>query len=98
MDIMMDNLLSKILFPGRVIKIARSNGLIHNAHITKVCLDKNAVFVQWSENGIDKGKEIGVDEVISINTGLLDWGSLTPKENLPPPENALTVSISFENC
>ncbi|XP_060062001.1 kinesin-like protein KIF2C isoform X1 [Erinaceus europaeus] len=83
----MDASLQARLFPGLSIKIQRSNGLIHNASVRTVSLEKSCVSVEWTEGGATKGKEIDFDDVAAINPELLQLLPLHPKDNLPLQEN-----------
>ncbi|XP_008592201.1 PREDICTED: kinesin-like protein KIF2C [Galeopterus variegatus] len=88
----MDASLQACLFPGLVIKIQRSNGLIHSANVSTVNLEKSCVSVEWIEGGATKGKEVDFDDVAAINPELLQLLPLHPKDNLPLQEN-VTVQV-----
>ncbi|XP_004621631.1 kinesin-like protein KIF2C isoform X2 [Sorex araneus] len=83
----MESSLQTRLFPGLSIKIQRSNGIIHNASVRSVNLEKSCVSVEWIEGGTTKGKEIDFDDVAAINPELLQILPLHPKDNLPLQEN-----------
>ncbi|XP_006899085.1 PREDICTED: kinesin-like protein KIF2C [Elephantulus edwardii] len=87
----MDSSLQKRLFPGLTINIQRSNGLIHSASIRTVSKEKSCVTVEWTEEGIPKGKEIDFDDVASINPELLQLLPLPSEDKLPLQENVTTV-------
>ncbi|XP_074858858.1 kinesin-like protein KIF2C isoform X2 [Carettochelys insculpta] len=85
----MDAAVCSRLQPGLLVKIQRSNGLIHSATIKTVNIERLSVSVEWSEGGSTKGKEIEIEDVLSINPEILEK---TPsvsdlKENLPLQEN-----------
>ncbi|XP_078527876.1 kinesin-like protein KIF2C isoform X2 [Lissotriton helveticus] len=90
----MDIIISR-LFPGQVIKIQRSNGVIHNANIMTVNGTKSSVSVEWAEGDTTKGKEINLDDILEVNPELRHGLSGPPhvKENLPPQGN---VSVQRE--
>ncbi|XP_018113839.1 kinesin-like protein KIF2C isoform X2 [Xenopus laevis] len=81
----MERLLANRLFTGLAVKIMRSNGVIHNANITSVNMDRSSVNVEWKEGEASKGKEISFADVISVNPELLDAVLVPPnvKENMP---------------
>ncbi|XP_067157206.1 kinesin-like protein KIF2C isoform X2 [Apteryx mantelli] len=84
----MDPRLYRHICPGRVVNIQRSNGLIHNATIKTVNVERCSVSVEWSEGGTIKGKEIEIDDVITINPELAEEiPAADVKENLPLQEN-----------
>ncbi|XP_049664596.1 kinesin-like protein KIF2C isoform X1 [Accipiter gentilis] len=84
----MDSRLYRLVCPGRVIKIQRSNGLIHKATVKTVNADRSSVSVEWCEGGTVKGKEIEIDDVITINPELSEeLLAADVKENLPLQEN-----------
>nr|XP_025952560.1 kinesin-like protein KIF2C isoform X2 [Dromaius novaehollandiae] len=84
----MDPRLCRHICPGRVVNIQRSNGLIHNATIKTVNVERCSVSVEWSEGGAIKGKEIEIDDVITINPELAEEiPAADVKENLPLQEN-----------
>ncbi|XP_068809017.1 kinesin-like protein KIF2C [Struthio camelus] len=84
----MDPRLYRHICPGRVVNIQRSNGLIHNATIKTVNVERCSVSVEWSEGGAIKGKEIEIDDVITINPELAEEiPAADVKENLPLQEN-----------
>ncbi|KFV84429.1 Kinesin-like KIF2C, partial [Struthio camelus australis] len=63
-------------------------GLIHNATIKTVNVERCSVSVEWSEGGAVKGKEIEIDDVITINPELAEEiPAADVKENLPLQEN-----------
>nr|prf kinesin-related protein [Xenopus laevis] len=85
----MERLVATRLVTGLAVKIMRSNGVIHNANITSVNMDRSSVNVEWKEGEANKGKEISFADVISVNPELLD-AVLAPtnvKENMPPQRN-----------
>uniref|UniRef100_A0A6I8R5R6 Kinesin-like protein n=1 Tax=Xenopus tropicalis TaxID=8364 RepID=A0A6I8R5R6_XENTR len=53
----MERLVASRLVTGLVVKIMRSNGVIHNASITSVNMDRSSVNVEWKEGDANKGKE-----------------------------------------
>ncbi|KAE8609965.1 hypothetical protein XENTR_v10011967 [Xenopus tropicalis] len=85
----MERLVASRLVTGLVVKIMRSNGVIHNASITSVNMDRSSVNVEWKEGDANKGKEISFADVISVNPELLDAVLAPPnvKENMPPQRN-----------
>ncbi|XP_013377086.1 PREDICTED: kinesin-like protein KIF2C isoform X4 [Chinchilla lanigera] len=83
----MESSLQSRLSPGLTIKIQRSNGLIHSATVGRVDLERSCVFVEWTEGGTAKGKEIDFEDVAAINPELLQLPPLYPKDNLPLQEN-----------
>ncbi|KAM3914408.1 kinesin-like protein KIF2C [Leptodactylus fuscus] len=85
----MEQLLASRLGNGLVIKIMRSNGLIHGANITSIDLERLSVHVEWKEGGTSKGKEISFSDVVTINPELLEAADDPPcaKENMPPQKN-----------
>ncbi|KAG8437000.1 hypothetical protein GDO86_007910 [Hymenochirus boettgeri] len=82
----MEQIVANKLFPGLVVKILRSNGVIHTASITSVNLDRSSVNVEWKEGEANKGKEISFTDVISVNPDLLEavLAQSSAKENMPP--------------
>ncbi|XP_012786323.2 kinesin-like protein KIF2C isoform X3 [Ochotona princeps] len=91
---LMESSLPARLFPGLTIKIKRSNGLIHNATIRTVSLEKSCISVEWTEAGTTKGKEIDFDDVASVNPELLQLLPTQPKDKLPLQEN---VAVQKQN-
>ncbi|KAM9324617.1 kinesin-like protein KIF2C [Gastrophryne carolinensis] len=85
----MEQLLTSRLAIGLVVKIMRSNGLIHNANITAVNMEKSSVQVEWQEGEMSKGKEISFSDVATVNPELLEATYVSPsvKENMPPQRN-----------
>ncbi|KAM6343565.1 kinesin-like protein KIF2C isoform 1-T1 [Alca torda] len=84
----MDSRIYRHVFPGCVINIQRSNGLIHKATVKTVDADRSSVSVEWYEDGTVKGKEIDIDDVITINPELTEeLPAADVKENLPLQEN-----------
>ncbi|XP_068547462.1 kinesin-like protein KIF2C isoform X2 [Anas acuta] len=84
----MDPRLYQRVCPGRVLNIQRSNGLIHKATVRMVNAERSLVAVEWSEGGAVKGKEIDIDDVITINPELTEeLRAADVKENLPLQEN-----------
>ncbi|KAM9187177.1 kinesin-like protein KIF2C [Mergus octosetaceus] len=84
----MDPRLYQHVCPGRVLNIQRSNGLIHKATVRTVNAERSLVAVEWSEGGAVKGKEIDIDDVITINPELTEeLRAADVKENLPLQEN-----------
>ncbi|KAI6063956.1 Kinesin-like protein KIF2C [Aix galericulata] len=84
----MDPRLYQRVCPGRVLNIQRSNGLVHKATVRMVNVERALVAVEWSEGGAVKGKEIDIDEVITINPELTEeLRAADLKENLPLQEN-----------
>ncbi|KAM4722415.1 LOW QUALITY PROTEIN: kinesin-like protein KIF2C [Rhinophrynus dorsalis] len=82
----MEQLLASRLMTGLVVKIMRSNGVIHNANVTTVNLDRSSVNVEWKEGETNKGKEISFTDVITVNPELREAILAPPssKENMPP--------------
>ncbi|XP_040216899.1 kinesin-like protein KIF2C isoform X2 [Rana temporaria] len=84
----MEQLIVNRMVPGMVIKILRSNGLVHTASVTSVNPDRASVHVEWKESDISKGKEILFADVVSVNPELLEAAYDPPsKENMPPQRN-----------
>ncbi|XP_075791933.1 kinesin-like protein KIF2C isoform X4 [Pelodiscus sinensis] len=85
----MDSAACSRLQPGLLIKIQRSNGLIHSATIKTINTERLSVSVEWSEGGSTKGKEIEIEDVITINPEILEEipSASDVKENLPLQEN-----------
>uniref|UniRef100_A0A452HYY2 Kinesin-like protein n=1 Tax=Gopherus agassizii TaxID=38772 RepID=A0A452HYY2_9SAUR len=90
----MDSAVRSRLQPGRLIKIQRSNGLIHSAVIKTVNVERLSVSVEWSEGESTKGKEVSIEDVITINPEILEEipSASDAKENLPLQEN-VTVQV-----
>ncbi|XP_048801995.1 kinesin-like protein KIF2C isoform X3 [Lagopus muta] len=84
----MDPRLYRHICPGRVVNIQRSHGLIHKATVKTVEVQQRSVSVEWYEAGVVKGKEIEIDDVITLNPELAeDLPTAEVKENLPLQEN-----------
>ncbi|XP_072200012.1 kinesin-like protein KIF2C [Excalfactoria chinensis] len=84
----MDPRLYRYVCPGRVVNIQRSNGLIHKATVKEVNVQQSAVSVEWCEAGVVKGKEIDIDDIITVNPELAEELPATEvKENFPLQEN-----------
>ncbi|XP_044157390.1 kinesin-like protein KIF2C isoform X2 [Bufo gargarizans] len=110
----MEQLMASRLVNGLVIKIMRSNGVVHSANITSIDLDRSSVHVEWKEGSACKGKEISFTDVVTVNPELLeaDYDPPGAKENMPPQKNATfqpqrrkTISripapkeVSLQNC
>ncbi|KAM5148146.1 kinesin-like protein KIF2C [Mantella aurantiaca] len=81
----MEQLVASRMVSGLVIKIMRSNGVVHDASITSFNPDRISVHVEWKEGDTCKGKEILIADVIAANPELLEAAYDPPsKENLPP--------------
>uniref|UniRef100_K7FGY6 Kinesin-like protein n=1 Tax=Pelodiscus sinensis TaxID=13735 RepID=K7FGY6_PELSI len=67
----------------------QSSGLIHSATIKTINTERLSVSVEWSEGGSTKGKEIEIEDVITINPEILEEipSASDVKENLPLQEN-----------
>uniref|UniRef100_A0A8C9EMP9 Kinesin-like protein n=1 Tax=Pavo cristatus TaxID=9049 RepID=A0A8C9EMP9_PAVCR len=90
----MDPRVYRYVCPGRVVNIQRSNGLIHKATVKAVNVQQSSVSVEWCEAGIVKGKEIEIDDVITINPELAEeLPTAEVKENFPLQEN-VTIQVS----
>ncbi|XP_021261195.1 kinesin-like protein KIF2C isoform X6 [Numida meleagris] len=84
----MDPRVYRHVCPGLVVNIQRSNGLIHKATVKAVNVGQSSVSVEWCEAGVVKGKEIEIDDVITINPELSEeLPTAEVKENLPLQEN-----------
>ncbi|XP_027603021.2 kinesin-like protein KIF2C isoform X1 [Pipra filicauda] len=83
----MDSRLCRNVYPGLVVNIQRSNGLIHKATVSAVKEEQCSVLVEWSEAGITKGKEIGINDVIAVNPELSELPAADVKENVPLQDN-----------
>uniref|UniRef100_A0A8C4V900 Kinesin-like protein n=1 Tax=Falco tinnunculus TaxID=100819 RepID=A0A8C4V900_FALTI len=83
----MDCQLHRHVCPGLVVNIQRSNGLIHKATVKTVSVERSSVSVEWVEGGAIKGKEIDIDDVLTINPELAELPAADVKENLPLQEN-----------
>ncbi|XP_018767920.1 kinesin-like protein KIF2C isoform X2 [Serinus canaria] len=75
------------VYPGVVINIQRSSGLIHKATVKVVNVEHSCVTVEWSEGGATKGKEVDINDVIAINPELLELPPADVKENVPLQDN-----------
>nr|DBA17721.1 TPA: hypothetical protein GDO54_016050 [Pyxicephalus adspersus] len=84
----MEQLIVNRMVAGLVIKILRSNGLVHTATVTSINPDRSSVHVEWKESDISKGKEILFSDVVAVNPELLEDTYDPPsKENMPPQRN-----------
>ncbi|XP_069719057.1 kinesin-like protein KIF2C isoform X2 [Phaenicophaeus curvirostris] len=84
----MDSRVCRLVCPGRVINIQRSNGVVHKATVKTVSVERSIVSVEWNEGGTTKGKEIEIDDLIKINPELSDEPPAADvKENCPLREN-----------
>ncbi|XP_039567774.1 kinesin-like protein KIF2C isoform X1 [Passer montanus] len=83
----MDSRLCRNVYPGVVINIQRSSGLIHKATVKVVNAEHSCVTVEWSESGATKGKEVDINDVIAINPELLEVPPADVKENVPLQDN-----------
>ncbi|OPJ76764.1 kinesin-like protein KIF2C isoform B [Patagioenas fasciata monilis] len=82
----MDSRVCRLVCPGSVIKIQRS--LIQEATVKAVNVDRCSVSVEWCDGSIVKGKDIYIDDVITINPELLEEiPAADVKENLPLQES-----------
>lgn len=87
----MEQLIANRMVTGMVIKILRSNGLIHSASVTSINPDRASVHVEWKEADTSKGKEILFADVVAVNPELLEAAYDPPsKENMPPQRNMAT--------
>ncbi|NXK97711.1 KIF2C protein, partial [Formicarius rufipectus] len=82
-----DSRLCRSVYPGLVINIQRSNGLIHKATVKVVNVEQCSVTVEWSEAGAIKGKEVDINDVIAINPELSELPAADVKENVPLQDN-----------
>ncbi|KAM7014475.1 kinesin-like protein KIF2C [Passerculus sandwichensis] len=83
----MDSRLCRNVYPGVVINIQRSSGLIHKATVKVVNVEHSCVTVEWCESGATKGKEVDISDVIAINPELLELPPADVKENVPVQDN-----------
>ncbi|KAG9464964.1 hypothetical protein GDO78_019145 [Eleutherodactylus coqui] len=85
----MEQLLASRLVNGLVIKIMRSNGVVHGATVSSVDPQRLSVHVEWNEGSLCKGKEVSFMDVVMVNPELLEAANDPPsvKENLPPQGN-----------
>ncbi|XP_066411776.1 kinesin-like protein KIF2C isoform X4 [Molothrus aeneus] len=83
----MDSRLCRNVYPGVVINIQRSSGLIHKATVKVVNVEHSCVTVEWCESGATKGKEVDISDVIAINPELLELPPADVKENVPLQDN-----------
>ncbi|XP_057246594.1 kinesin-like protein KIF2C isoform X4 [Malurus melanocephalus] len=83
----MDSHLYRNVYPGVIINIQRSNGLIHKATVKVVNVEQSCVTVEWCESGATKGKEVDIGDVIAINPELLELPAADVKENVPLQDN-----------
>ncbi|XP_018428827.1 PREDICTED: kinesin-like protein KIF2C [Nanorana parkeri] len=89
----MEQLIASRMVSGLVIKIMRSNGVIHNASVTSVNPERASVHVEWKEADTCKGKEILFADIVAVNPELLESSYDPPcKENMPPQRNMSTQS------
>uniref|UniRef100_A0A8C5TWR0 Kinesin-like protein n=1 Tax=Malurus cyaneus samueli TaxID=2593467 RepID=A0A8C5TWR0_9PASS len=89
----MDSHLYRNVYPGVIINIQRSNGLIHKATVKVVNVEQSCVTVEWCESGATKGKEVDIGDVIAINPELLELPTADVKENVPLQDN-VTSQVS----
>ncbi|XP_068095630.1 kinesin-like protein KIF2C isoform X2 [Hyperolius riggenbachi] len=82
----MMELVANRLFPGLLVKIKRSNGVIHSATVKTINLDQTTVHVEWKEADLSKGKEILFIDLLAVNPELqeLSYDAPSVKENMPP--------------
>ncbi|KAL9845832.1 kinesin-like protein KIF2C isoform 1-T1 [Geothlypis trichas] len=83
----MDSRLCRNVYPGVVINIQRSSGLVHKATVKVVNAEHSCVTVEWCESGATKGKEVDISDVIAINPELLELPPADVKENVPLQDN-----------
>ncbi|XP_015725887.1 kinesin-like protein KIF2C isoform X2 [Coturnix japonica] len=84
----MEPQLFRCLYQGLSVNIQRSNGLIHQATVQEVNVPKCSVSVEWCESGVVKGKEINIDDILTVNPHLAGEPPATEvKENFPLQEN-----------
>ncbi|XP_071421359.1 kinesin-like protein KIF2C isoform X4 [Pithys albifrons albifrons] len=83
----MDSRLCRNVYPGLVVNIQRSNGIIHKATVKAVNVEQCSVTVEWSEAGAIKGKEVDINDVIAINPELTELPAADVKENVPLQDN-----------
>uniref|UniRef100_A0A8C3TI27 Kinesin-like protein n=1 Tax=Catharus ustulatus TaxID=91951 RepID=A0A8C3TI27_CATUS len=88
----MDPRIYRIVYPGAVINIQRSNGAIHPATVKVVDVELSSVSVEWVESGATKGKEVDINDVIAVNRELLEPPA-DVKENVPLQDN-VTSQVS----
>lgn len=60
------------LKPGLSVDIRRTDGRVHAAIISGVNAQARTVSVEWYEQTETKGKEIDVDEILALNTNILN--------------------------
>ncbi|XP_007898038.1 kinesin-like protein KIF2A isoform X1 [Callorhinchus milii] len=70
---------------GIVVKIQRSDGMVHEANITAVSPDQSKVKAEWLENNLQKGKEIDFDTLLLLNPELSE-------EIMPPPSKPVMMT------
>jgi hypothetical protein len=59
---------------GVIVNIKRSDGSIHTAIVSRINYENRSVTVEWFENGYTKGKEIQIEDILSLNPDLVPKG------------------------
>ena len=64
-----DEILGRIKM-GVNVEIKRSDGRIHSAVVSGINIDTRSVTVEWFERGETKGKEVELEQILSLNQDL----------------------------
>lgn len=75
----------KVIEAGTNVDIKRTDGRVHSAVVSGVNWNSRSVTVEWFEQGETKGKELPVDQILSLNP------DLCPEPNYYP-HNAAVVA------
>lgn len=68
----------KVIEAGANVDIKRTDGRVHSAVVSGVNWNSRSVTVEWFEQGETKGKELPVDQILSLNPDLCPEPSYYP--------------------
>ncbi|CAD6190977.1 unnamed protein product [Caenorhabditis auriculariae] len=78
---------------GMHVEIKRSDGRIHGAVVSEIKAASGKYMVEWYEKGDTKGKEVTLDELVTINPTLFRQAAPTPTAPQPPVTTRSRASI-----
>jgi len=95
-----DEILGRIKM-GVNVDIKRSDGRIHSAVVSGINIDTRSVTVEWFERGETKGKEVELEQILSLNQDLAPVnengnkiGKYVPRPSITPSNRGTTTTAT----
>merc|ERR1719211_231298 len=95
-----DEILGRIKM-GVNVDIKRSDGRVHSAVVSGINIDTRSVTVEWFERGETKGKEVELEQILSLNQDLAPVnengnkiGKYVPRPNITPSNRGTTTTAT----